>query len=97
MIRFLRKLVEFMEKNPERANEIIAKRAGVTSEELKLFSSGVKIFDKEDNIEAFKRGNNMKHLNFAAEKISDFLISQFKVLDKKPNFKKLLEDKFVMS
>ncbi len=90
-------ILKFMKQNPERASEIIARRAGVTEEELKLFSSGVKLFDRADNSSAFTPGNNMKHLNFAAEKISDFLISQFKSLDKKPNFKKLLEPKFIMS
>ncbi len=88
-------ILDFMEKNPERANQIIAIRAGVTTYELKLFQSGVKIFDREDNIEAFTPGQDMKHLNYAAKKISEFLISQFKSLDKKPNLKRLLKDDFV--
>ncbi len=90
-------ILDFMEKNPERANQIIASRAGVTEEELKLFQSGVKLFDKQDNIEAFKPGRNMKHLNYAAKKISDFMMSQFKALDKEPNYKKLLNPKFIRS
>ncbi|MDJ0647116.1 MAG: ABC transporter substrate-binding protein [Xenococcaceae cyanobacterium MO_188.B19] len=90
-------ILDFMEKNPERANQIIASRAGVTEEELKLFQSGVKLFDRGDNIEAFKPGRNMKHLNYAAKKISEFMISQFKALDKEPNYKKLLNSNFVRS
>ncbi|MDJ0719221.1 MAG: ABC transporter substrate-binding protein [Prochloraceae cyanobacterium] len=90
-------ILDFMKQNPERASQIIARRAGVSLEELKLFSSGVKIFDRADNIQAFKRGNNMKHLNFAAEKISEFLMSKLKVMDKKPDIKNLLEAKFVNS
>ena len=90
-------ILDFMEKNPERANEIIAARAGVTEEELKLFQSGVKLFNKQDNIEAFKPGRNMKHLNYAAKKISEFMMSQFKAIDKEPNYKKLLNPKFVRS
>ena len=90
-------ILDFMKKNPKRANEIIAARAGVTEEELKLFQSGVKLFDRPDNISTFKRGNNMKHLNYAAQKISNFMMYQFKALDKEPNYKKLLNPKFVRS
>jgi len=90
-------ILDFLEKNPERANEIIASRAGVSTDELKLFSSGVKLFNRQDNIEAFTPGNSMKHLNYAAKKISQFLISQFKALDKEPDYKKLLNPNFVRS
>ncbi len=90
-------ILDFIEQNPVEAERIIAQRAGVSIEELKLFQSGVKLFNRQDNIEAFTRGNNMKHLNFAAKEISKFLISQFKALDKEPNYKKLLNSKFVRS
>ncbi len=90
-------VLDFMKENPERANEIIAARAGVTEEELKLFQSGVKLFDKQDNIEAFKPGRNMKHLNYAAKKISDFMKTQFKALEKEPDYKKILNPNFVRS
>ncbi len=90
-------VLDFMKENPERANEIIAARAGVTEEELKLFQSGVKLFDKQDNIKAFSRGNDMKHLNYAAKTISNFMMSQFKAIDKEPNYKKLLNPKFIRS
>ncbi len=90
-------ILEFMDKHPERANEIIAARAGVTQEELKLFQSGVKLFNKQDNIKAFTPGNDMKHLNYAAKKISEFMMVQFKAIDKEPNYKKLLNPKFVRS
>ena len=90
-------ILDFMDKNPERANQIIAARAGVSLEELELFQSGVRLFNRQDNIEAFTPGRNMKHLNYAARKISDFMMSQFKTLEKEPNYKKLLNPEFVRS
>lgn len=88
-------ILDFMAKNPEKANEIIARRANVTVEELGLFQEGVKLFDLEDNIEAFAPGNNMKHLNYASKRISKFLKSNLKNLEKTPDFKKLLNSRFI--
>ncbi len=88
-------ILDFKEKNPQKANEIIAYRAGVTPEELKLFELGVKLFDREDNLKAFKSGKTMQHLNSAGEKISEFLMLKLKVIDKKPNIDSLLSGKFI--
>jgi NitT/TauT family transport system substrate-binding protein len=56
--------LEFMKQNPAKADEIMAERAGVTVEELQQFKQGTKIFTIEDNLEAFRPGNNMKHTPF---------------------------------
>lgn len=37
----------------------------------------------------------MAHLNFAADKITEFLENNFKALDKKPNLDKLFNSQFV--
>ncbi len=50
---------EFMEKNPEKSDEIMAKRAGVSEEELQLFKDGTRFFTLEENLEAFSPGDSM--------------------------------------
>ncbi|MEA5562055.1 ABC transporter substrate-binding protein [Planktothrix agardhii] len=85
---------EFMAKNPEKANEIMAKRAGVSGEEFKMFNDGTKFFTIQDNLEAFNSGNSMKHLPFAAKKMSDFML-QVGLLKTKPNLETILDAQFV--
>lgn len=87
---------DFMEKNPQKADEIMAKRAGVSLEELALFKEGTKFFSLQDNLVAFSAGNSMKHLSFAAQKMADFMkgIGFIKTV---PDLKSLLDDQFVQS
>ncbi|MFM6192280.1 MAG: ABC transporter substrate-binding protein [Planktothrix sp.] len=85
---------EFMTKNPEKANEIMAKRAGVSAEEFKMFNEGTKFFTIQDNLEAFTPGDSMKHLPFAAQKMSDFML-QVGFLKTKPNLDSILDAQFV--
>ncbi|CAD5942156.1 ABC-transporter substrate-binding protein [Planktothrix agardhii CCAP 1459/11A] len=85
---------EFMAKNPEKANEIMAKRAGVSGEEFKMFNDGTKFFTIQDNLEAFNSGNSMKYLPFAAKKMSDFML-QVGLLKTKPNLEPILDAQFV--
>ncbi|MEN9215816.1 MAG: ABC transporter substrate-binding protein [Gloeomargarita sp. HHBFW_bins_162] len=66
---------EFMEKNPQRANEIMAKRAEVTLEELQLFADGVKFFTPQDNLKAFQPGEGMVHMPYAAKQMANFMVS----------------------
>ncbi len=86
--------LEFMENNPERANEIIAERAGVTTEELKLFEEGTRIFTIEENLEAFSPGDSMKHMPFAAEVMADFMVG-VGFIPAAPDLSILFDDRFV--
>ncbi|WP_017324701.1 ABC transporter substrate-binding protein [Synechococcus sp. PCC 7336] len=65
--------LEFIASNPQKSYEIMAKRAGISANEIQNFQSGVKMFTPQDNLEAFSSGNSMKHLNFAAQKIAKFI------------------------
>ncbi|MGL5074597.1 MAG: ABC transporter substrate-binding protein [Waterburya sp.] len=87
-------VMDFMEKNPEEADKIMAKRAGVTVEELQLFKKGTKLFTIEENLEAFKDGNSMKHMPFAAEKMSKFMI-KVGFIPEAPDLTKILDAQFV--
>ena len=50
----------------------MAKLADVTVEELQQLKEGTKIFTLEENLEAFSDGDNIKHMPFAAKKMSKF-------------------------
>lgn len=88
-------ILDFIANNPLKADQIMAQRAGVSSEELQLFKAGTKIFTIEENLEAFSQGNDMKHMPYAALEITDFLQNNLKSIDKQPNFKKLFNQNFI--
>lgn len=85
---------EFMEQNPERSDEIMARRAGVSPEELQLFKEGTRFLTLEENVEAFSPGDNMKHMPYAAERMADFMIN-VGFIDQKPDLDKILDGQFV--
>ncbi len=88
-------ILQFMSEHPTQADKILADRAGVSYKEFQLFKEGTKIFTLEENLEAFSKGDNMKHLPYAAFKISDFLVNKLKSIDKKPNLSKILNQNFI--
>ena len=88
-------ILEFMEKNPESADRIMANRAEVSLDQLKLFKSGVEMFDLQQNIEAFDEGDEMKNLPHAASEISDFLQYNFNSFDSLPRLSRLFDSRFV--
>ena len=85
---------EFMEQNPDRADEIMANRADVTVEELQLFKEGTKFFNIEENLEAFSDGDNMKHMPFAAKRMSDFMVG-VGFIPEAPELEPILDSQFV--
>ena len=86
--------MEFMEQNPERADEIMAARADVTVEELQQFKEGTKMFTIEDNLEAFSPGDNMKHMSYAAPKMAEFMVN-VGFIPEAPDLETILDDRFV--
>ena len=87
-------VMDFMEQNPERADEIMAERADVTVEELQLFKEGTRMFTIEDNLEAFSDGDNMKHMPFAAKDMADFMVG-VGFIPEAPDLTTILDDQFV--
>lgn len=85
---------DFMEKNPERADEIMAKRADISLEDIQQFKEGTRFFTIEDNLEAFSEGEDMKHMPFAAKEMTQFMLEN-KFIDTEPDLTKLLDDSFV--
>lgn len=89
-------ILEFMESSPQRADEIMAKRAGVSTDELQLLKKGTRMFTLEENLEAFSPGNTMKHMPFAAEQMADFMV-KVGFIPEAPDLDKVLDDQFVQA
>ena len=87
-------VLNFVKQNPQLSDEIMAKRAKVTVDELQLFKEGTRIFTLEDNLTAFSEGDSMKHMPFAARQMADFMVG-IDFIPKVPNLTKVLDDRFV--
>ncbi len=88
-------ILQFMSDHSAQADKILADRAGVNDEEFQLFKEGTKIFTLEENLEAFSEGDSMKHLPYAAFKITDFLVNKLKSIDNKPSLTKIFNQNFI--
>ncbi|WP_330204013.1 ABC transporter substrate-binding protein [Cyanobacterium sp. Dongsha4] len=66
--------MDYIQANPDQANEIMAKRAGVSVEEYQEYAGGTKLFTIEENLEAFTPGDTMKSLSYSAEQMNKFLV-----------------------
>ncbi len=86
--------LDYIKKNSDKADEIMAKRAGVSVADYKQYNTGTKIFTLKENLEAFSPGNDMTHLPYAAKQISDFLL-QTKLIKQAPDLTKIFDDRFV--
>ena len=89
-------VMDFMEQNRKRADNIMAERAKVTVEELQLFKQGTRMFTIEDNLEAFSNGDNMKHMPFAAKDMADFMVG-VGFIPEAPDLTTILDDRFVQA
>lgn len=86
--------LDYIKANPDKAIEIMAKRAGVSVDEYKQYAEGTRIFSVEDNLKAFQPGKDMTSLMFAAEEMTKFL-SEVGLAKTKPDLRKLFDDRFV--
>lgn len=67
--------LDYIDANPDKALEIMAKKAGVSVAEYREYDAGTTIFTLEQNLTAFTSGSNITHLDFAAKEIGDFLLT----------------------
>jgi NitT/TauT family transport system substrate-binding protein len=86
--------LDFIKANPDKATEIIAKRAGTSIEEYKQYEAGTAIFSLEDNLKAFTPTNDRSSLAFTAKEISKSLV-QSGLIPQEPDLSKLFDDRFV--
>jgi NitT/TauT family transport system substrate-binding protein len=87
-------ILAFMEENPDRANEIMAKRASVSADDFGKYLEGTRFFTLEENLEAFSPGDSMVHMPYAAEKMADFMV-EVGFIPEKPDLEAVLDDQFV--
>ncbi len=88
--------LDFMAKNPAKADEIMAERASVSVDELQLLKEGTQMFTLEDNLEAFSDGDSMKHMPFAAKRMSKFMLD-VGFIESEPDLTKIFDDTFVQA
>ena len=89
-------VLAFMKENPERANEIMAKRAGISTEELAALGGGTRMFTIEDNLEAFSEGEGIKYMSSAAEEMAKFMVG-VGFIPAAPDLAPILDDQFVQA
>ncbi len=86
--------LDYMKTNQDKSYDIMAKRAGVKTNEYKQYADGTKIFSVEENLKAFQPGNDMSSLQFAAQQMSKFL-TEAGLAKSQPDISKLFDDRFV--
>ena len=86
----------FMEANPEKSNEIMAERAGISVEELEDLLGGTRMFTLEDNLEAFSDGEGMQYMASAAVGMADFMV-KVGFIPEAPDLEPILDDQFVQA
>ncbi|MEL7353705.1 MAG: ABC transporter substrate-binding protein [Cyanobacteria bacterium P01_A01_bin.116] len=86
----------FMEANPEKSNEIMAERAGISVEELEDLLGGTRMFTLEDNLEAFSDGEGMQYMSSAAVGMADFMV-KVGFIPEAPDLEPILDDQFVQA
>ena len=84
----------FMNTNPEEAEAIMARRAGVSTEEYQEYKDGTTLFSIEDNLEAFSEGATMRSMPYAAETMADFMV-ETGFIPEKPDMSNLFDDRFI--
>jgi NitT/TauT family transport system substrate-binding protein len=86
--------LDYMKANPDKATEIMARRANVSIDEYKEYAKGTRIFTIEENLKAFQPGNDMNSLTYAAGEMTKFL-EEVGLAKQKPDLSKLFDDRFV--
>lgn len=84
----------FMDANPEEAEAIMARRAGISSQDYQQYKDGTTLFSFEDNLEAFSEGATMKSMPYAAEVMADFM-AKTGFIPEKPDMGNLFDDRFI--
>ncbi|WP_373544692.1 ABC transporter substrate-binding protein [Chamaesiphon sp.] len=80
--------------NIKESNIIMAKRAGVNMAEYNDYVDGTKIFTIEENVEAFKPGNDSTYLSKTAAETSKFLFENG-LTKTKVDTSRIFDDRFV--
>jgi NitT/TauT family transport system substrate-binding protein len=86
--------LDYFKTHEEESIAIMAKKAETTPEDFKLGLDSIKLFSKEDNVNAFGKRDEYTSLSFTGEKTAEFL-KKLDMLSDIPNIDDMLEPKFV--
>jgi NitT/TauT family transport system substrate-binding protein len=86
--------LDLIKNQPVKTTEIMAKRAGVSIAEYQEYANGTQMFTIADNLKAFKLGNDMTSLPFAAKELSNFL-KEVGLIKLQPNIATMFDDRFI--
>jgi NitT/TauT family transport system substrate-binding protein len=81
-------------KNKDQTDAIMAKRSGVNMSEYKDYVDGIRMFNIDNNLEAFKSGKDNTFLPTAAEEAGKFLFENG-LIKTKVDTSKIFDDRFV--
>jgi NitT/TauT family transport system substrate-binding protein len=83
--------VQYYNEHPEESVQIMAKKAGISVEEMKQGLAGFKLFTLEQNLQAYKKGNDYTSLLYTANENAKFL-KEHGFISKIPELDSLIDD-----
>ncbi len=86
--------LDYIEDNPDEAVEIMAERAGVSTEDYETYDAGTTLFSIDDNVAAFESGDERANLDHNAEEITAFLL-ETELIEEEPDLSQLLDPQFI--
>jgi NitT/TauT family transport system substrate-binding protein len=86
--------LDWIKANPDKAVDIMAKRAGVSAADYRTYDAGTTIFTREQNLAAFQSGGTPANLDYQAKSIAQFLVAS-KLVDTAPSLDGLFDPTFV--
>ncbi|NOU99776.1 ABC transporter substrate-binding protein [Paenibacillus planticolens] len=86
--------LDYWKANPEESLQIMAKAAETPVDEYKAGVDSVKIFQLEDNVKAFQKGDSYSSLHFTSQKTAEFL-KGLEMLTTIPKAESFLDGHFV--
>lgn len=86
--------VDYLANNHDEAVKIIAKKAGISEEELEVGLQGFRVFTPDENLAAFKTGNSYDSFYYTAEKNAEFL-KRLEYIKDVPDFKDFVDTSYI--
>lgn len=88
-------ILAYIKTNPDKAKEIMAKRANISADKFDVYAEGTRIFTLDENLEAFQSGGDeMKYMPYAAQKMADFMV-KVGFIPAAPDLTVIFDDQFV--
>ncbi|WP_127533071.1 ABC transporter substrate-binding protein [Paenibacillus kobensis] len=86
--------LDYFNAHPDEAVKLLAKKAETTPEDFKLGLDSIKLFTREDNVNAFGKRDDYTSLAYTAQKTADFL-HKLDMVDKIDDFDAIFDSSFV--